>query len=90
MEFKVSSEMVKMFTKTDKNINYMLDYLLRSVDPDNCIKYFNMVKNFEISDSKSLVEISSDNIRHIKVLFKNVDDKLIEKLLWVSLLFLEV
>ncbi len=90
MKFNVSSELLKMYAKTDKNINYMLDYLLRSVDPDNCIKYFNMVKKIEISDSTSAVEISNDNIKYIKALFKNVDDKLVEKLLWVSLLFLEV
>ena len=89
MKFRVSNDIVTLFKITDKNINYMLDYLLSAIDPYNCKKYFQVLKGLDFCGEQIDVEISDTNIGYVKSLFGEVSDKLIESLLWVSLLFQE-
>ena len=90
MKFKVSSEIIGQYKKTKKNINYMLDYILSSIDYKNCPKYFDLIENTTFKGVKSEVEISDENVKFVKDIFKKIDDELVEILLWVSLLFHEV
>ena len=73
MKFKVSDELIKMYKSTGKNMNYMLDYLLTSIDSKNCNKYFELISTFSIYGSYFEVEISDDNIKYIKSLFGKID-----------------
>lgn len=90
MEFKVSSEILVQYKNTKKNVNYMLDYILSSIDYKNCNKYFNIIGNITFRGDKTEVEISDENVKFVKDIFKKIDDELVEILLWVALLFYEV
>ena len=90
MIFKVSSDIVSLYNKSGKNINYMLDYFLSVIDPKECKDYFSAIKEMSFSSEESDVEISETNIKYIKSLFGTVNDELVERLLWVSILLQEV
>ena len=90
MKYTVSNELVSMFKNTNKSINYMLDYLLSVIDPRNCKQYFKALTSLTFSCGKGEVQISDTNIKYIKSLFGYVNDELVERLLWVALLFQEV
>ncbi|MBQ7319502.1 MAG: hypothetical protein IJW97_04955 [Clostridia bacterium] len=90
MIFKVSSDIVSLYNKSGKNINYMLDYFLSVIDPKKCKDYFSAIKVMSFNLEKIDVEISETNIKYIKSLFGTVNNELIERLLWVSILLQEV
>lgn len=90
MKYSISNEISKMYKTTGKNINYMLDYLLSSLDSRNCKKCFDLVGKLPLNDSNIEVEINDDNIKYIKSLFGKINNELVEKLLWVALLLQEV
>ena len=90
MIFKVSSDIVSLYNKSGKNINYMLDYFLSVIDPKKCKDYFSAIKVMSFNLEKIDVEISETNIKYIKSLFGTVNNELIERLLWVSVFLQEV
>ncbi len=90
MIFKVSSDIVSLYNKSGKNINYMLDYFLSVIDPKKCKDYFSAIKVMSFNLEKIDVEISETNIKYIKSLFGTVYNELIERLLWLSILLQEV
>lgn len=90
MKCTISNELVLMFKKTNKNINYMLDYLLSAIDSRNCKQYFQLLIDLTISGEKTEIEISETNIQYTRSIFGYIKDELIERLLWVALLFQEV
>ena len=90
MIFKVSSDIVSLYNKSGKNINYMLDYFLSVIDPKKCKDYFSAIKVMSFNLEKIDVEISETNIKYIKSLFGTVNNELIERLIWVSILLQEV
>lgn len=90
MKVLVDEKIVLMFKNTEKNVNYMLDYLLSSIDSHNCKDYFKIIEDIKLDNKKLEVEINDTNIKYIESLFEKCDDKLIECLLWVSVLFQEV
>ena len=90
MIFKVSSDIVSLYNKSSKNINYMLDYFLSVIDPQKCKDYFSTIKEMSFNSEESTVEISETNVKYIKSLFGTVNNELVERLLWVSVLLQEV
>lgn len=90
MKCLVNNEIIKLYKTTGKNVNYMLDYLLSTIDPKNSKKYFALFEELSIDGLDVEVEISENNVNYIKVLFGDLEDKLIEKLLWVALLLQEI
>ena len=90
MKYTISKNLLGMFSKSDKNFNYMLDYLLSASDPHYCKDYFAILKKMDFDDEKIAIEISDSNIKYIKSLFGNITNELVERLIWVSLLFQEV
>ena len=86
MIFKVSSDIVSLYNKSSKNINYMLDYFLSVIDPKKCKDYFFAIKELSFNSEKCDVEISETNIKYIKSLFGTVSSELVERLLWVFVL----
>ena len=90
MKYTISKNLLGMFSKSDKNLNYMLDYLLSAIDPHYCKDYFAILKKMDFDDEKVLIEISDSNIKYIKSLFGNITNELVERLIWISLLFQEV
>jgi hypothetical protein len=90
MIFKVSNDVVSLYSKSGKNINYMLDYFLSVIDPKKCKDYFSVVRDMSFGSAETAVEISDTNIKYIKSLFGTVNDELVERLLWVSVLLQEV
>ena len=90
MIFKASSDIVSLYNKSGKNINYMLDYFLSVIDPKKCKDYFSAIKVMSFNLDKIDVEISETNIKYVKSLFGTVNNELIERLLWVSILLQEV
>lgn len=90
MVFKVSSDIVSLYKKSGKNINYALDYYLSVIDPKNCKDYFSSVKEMTFNESVAEIDISENNVKYINSLFGSINDKLVERLLWVSVLLQEV
>lgn len=90
MKFLVSDEILSVYKKTNKNIDYMLDYLLSIIDFHNCKMYFEIIKEIKFNGSRIEIEVTDNNVKYIKNLFNKCDNELIEKLLWISVLFPEV
>ena len=88
MKFKINFKIVELFNKSSKKYNYMIDWLLSSVD-DNLIKYsLSIVK---VSSDKTItVDINDDNCERIKEIFGEINDCIVEKLMTVALMFPEV
>ena len=90
MKFKVSSSIIDLFDHSKKNPNYMLDYLLSSIDSHNCKAYFQTLKAMAFEVSKREISLSDTNTSAIKSLWGYIDDELVERLLWISILLQEV
>ena len=88
MKFEINFKIVELFNKSSKKYNYMIDWLLSSVD-DNLIKYsLSIVK--VLSDKTITVDINDDNCERIKEIFGEINDCIVEKLMTIALMFPEV
>jgi hypothetical protein len=90
MKFKVSSSIIDLFDHSKKNPNYMLDYLLSSIDSHNCKAYFQILKAMDFDAPKREIALSDSNITSIQTLWGYINDELVERLLWISVLLQEV
>ena len=90
MKFSINSEIIDLYKRSKKNINYMLDYLLSCVDTKTCKECFDMLEKAEGKLKDIEVEVDIDNVKRIKSIFDRCDDKLVEQLLLIAVLFNEV
>lgn len=90
MQFNVSENLLKMYKQTGKNPNLMIDYILGVIDSRNCQLYFKSFDKMPFDDNKVAFEISKSNVKFIENLFNDINDNIVEKILWISLLFQEV
>lgn len=90
MQFNVSENLLKMYKQTGKNPNLMIDYILSVIDSRNCQLYFKSFDKMPFDDNKVAFEISKSNVKFIENLFNDINDNIVEKILWISLLFQEV
>ena len=88
MKFNIDSKTIELFKKNSKRYNYMIDWLLSSVE-DNLIKYSLSIIN--ISSGKTIiVDINDDNCERIKDIFGEINDEIVEKIITIALMFPEV
>ncbi len=90
MQFELSEKLIKKYSEDSKNPNYSLTFLLNSLDPNICVSAIKLVDVFNLQGNVITYEIDEKNIKIIKTLFKEIDNKLIEKLLWIALLLPEM
>lgn len=90
MQFELSEKLIKKYSEDSKNPNYSLTFLLNSLDPNTCVSAIKLVDVFNLQGNVITYEIDEKNIKIIKTLFKEIDNKLIEKLLWIALLLPEM
>lgn len=90
MQFELSEKLIKKYSEDSKNPNYSLTFLLNSLDPNICVSVIKLVDVFNLQGNVITYEIDEKNIKIIKTLFKEIDNKLIEKLLWIALLLPEM
>lgn len=90
MQFELSEKLIKKYSEDSKNPNYSLTFLLNSLDPNTCASAIKLVDVFNLQGNVITYEIDEKNIKIIKTLFKEIDNKLIEKLLWIALLLPEM
>ena len=88
MKYNINSRTVELFKKNSKKYNYMIDWLLSSVE-DDLIKYSLSIIN--VSSEKTVgVDINDDNCERIKEIFGEINDEIVEKLITIALMFPEV
>lgn len=90
MQFELSEKLIKNYSESSKNPNYSLTFLLNSLDPSTCVAGIKLVDVFSVQGNVIKYEIDEKNIKIIKTLFKEIDNTLIEKLLWIALLLPEM
>ena len=90
MQFELSEKLIKKYSEDSKNPNYSLTFLLNSLDLNTCVSAIKLVDVFNLQGNVITYEIDEKNIKIIKTLFKEIDNKLIEKLLWIALLLPEM
>jgi len=90
MKFQISKSLCEAFNEGNKNYNYSLSFLLSSIELDNCSKYFGLIEEFKLGGDCVTVEIDDSNADIIRTSFDDVNNALIERLLWVSILFPEI
>lgn len=90
MKYYISNELVNLYKNSGKNLNYSLDYILSSLDSNVCKKAIELVAEVNIRGEKVAVDIDETNICEIKAIFNSNDNSLVEKLLWIAILFPEI
>ena len=90
MKVLISDSLKKVFLSSHKNFNYSLDFILSSLDLDTCSNGINLIDEFKLCGDKVEIEIDDSNIKIISKIFGNSESPLIEKLLWVSVMFPEI
>lgn len=90
MKAQISSDLLNIIQASHKNLNYSLNFLLSSIDSDTCAKCMHLVEEFKLSGDRTGVEIDNASIEIIQQVFHKVDNDIIERLLWVSMLFPEI
>ena len=90
MQFEISEKLIKAYNENSKNPNYSLNFLLNSLDPSICISAIKLVDVFNIQGNTITYDVDEKNIKIIKILFKEINNNLIEKLLWIALLLPEM
>ncbi len=90
MKVLISDNLKKIFLLSHKNPNYSLDFILSSLDLDTCSNSIMLIDEFKLCGDKVELEIDDSNIKRIRKIFGNSESQLIEKLLWVSVMFPEI
>ena len=90
MKLKINERLVSSFKSVNKNPDYMLDFLLSSIDVNACRNAMEIVEEFKLLGTAVEVEINEKNLYTVNQLFGTSDSNTVEKLLWVALLFPEI
>ena len=90
MKLKINERLISSFKSVNKNPDYMLDFLLSSIDINSCRNAIELVEEFKLLGTTVEVEINDKNLSTVKQLFGIDDANIVEKLLWVALLFPEI
>ena len=88
MKFNINSRTIELFKKNSKKYNYMIDWLLSSVE-DNLIKYSMSIISV-LPEKTVAVDIDDDNCERIKEIFGDINDEIVEKVITIALIFPEV
>ena len=90
MKLKINERLISSFKSMNKNPDYMLEFLLNSIDVDACRNAMELVEEFKLLGTMVEIEINENNISTASQLFGDCDSSTVEKLLWVALLFPEI
>ena len=90
MQFELSEKLIRKYSESNKSPNYSLNFLLNSLEPTVCASVIKLVDVFSIQGNTTTYDVDEKNIKIIETLFKEFDSKLVEKLLWIALLFPEI
>ena len=90
MKILISERLQNLFLLSHKNLNYSLNFLLSSIDLDTCPACVKLVKEFVLLGNRVEVEIDDSNVQAMQRIFGNIENTLVEQLLWISILFPEI
>lgn len=92
MKVNISNDLYKIYKIQHKNIEYALNTILDTFDPDSYYKGFILLDKFCLKGSKIEISIGEDLYKKIQDCFEDIkiSEELIESLLWISVLFPEV
>lgn len=90
MKFNICKKLNDLYKESNKNINYSLEFLLNSIDLNAVENAIKIIEEFKLTGGTVEVVIDENNIQLLRKYFNFIDDTLIERLLWVSILFPEI
>ena len=90
MQVKVSKKLMAAFAEQRKNPNYALAFILDSMDPNVCVECIKMVDVFSIDGETDCITIDAKNTKLLMQTYDEIDATIVERLLWIALLFPEI
>lgn len=90
MTVKIAKRINDIYLSKNKNVEYALDFLLSSIEVDCCKAAIDSVEEFAIIGEKTNIDISDKTVEIVNKVLGCSDEKTIEKLLWVAVMFPEI
>ena len=90
MQVQVSKKLIAAFAEQRKNLNYALSCVLDSIDPNVCVEGIKMVDVFSIDGETDCITIDAKNTKLLMQTYNEIDAAIVERLLWIALLFPEI
>ena len=90
MQVQVSKKLIAEFAEQKKNPNYALSFILDSMNPDACVEGIKMVDVFSINGETEGFIIDAKNAKLLTQIYDEIDATIVERLLWIALLFPEI
>ncbi len=92
MKVRISKKLSDLYGEQHKNFDYAINSALNSFDPDSFVTCFNIVNNFELDGEKCEIKLGNELVGRIAsdLGTDNLDDKIVELLLWIGAVFPEV
>lgn len=92
MKIMVSKRIIELYKETNKNLDYALNSIVNSFDPECYEKAMRDVAEIRFNSEKVPVDVSESVMQIIKDSFceDSITNGLIEVLLWIAVLFPEI
>lgn len=90
MKVDISKKLYDVLKKHHKNIDYSLQCLVNSLDPEACKDVFKVLNAIDLGKEKKACELSDDTVGTINDLFGKCDRETVEVLIWISALLPEI
>lgn len=92
METRISKELQKIYKDSNKNYDMALMRLLDSLDPEVFQRAFDIIKPISLKGEMVTIKIGDSVTKQIKDAFEceEVNENLINLLLWIAVLFPEI
>lgn len=92
MKFDISKNLNELYKSKHRNMDYSLDLIINSMDPETCKTAIEMVSELNLGEEKTSIDINSDSVSAIKELVskETINEKVVELLLWVAILYPEI
>lgn len=92
MKVMISKKLKAVYKEQHKNSDYAITSILDNFDPESYLTCFGLIKGFELDGEKCDICIGDKLAKRIAedLSMDTVDDRTIELLLWIGVLFPEV
>lgn len=90
MKIAISQQLLDAYASSGKNPNYALTFLLNSLDINSASDCMALSGSFVFEGAKSELDLDAKNAQAVQMIFGSADAPLVEKLLWVAILFPEM
>jgi len=90
MVIQIGKRLNDIYASSHKNFDYALDFVLSSIDVDCCKSALDAVEEFELIGEKTSANINEKTIEKINKTLGYSDDKTVERLLWMAVMFPEI